>query len=210
LGLEDLYLKEGTVTDGAVGQLGIEAAAMDTMVLLLDVLDIAAKHGAPLVRVRDLTGNFDPNVAPAIEAKIDKLLAQGVIAERSIGGDRSIGIYREVERFEKERIESQCSPMCAAEVMLHDAALHAHPGWVWIKNEKEGFPPGRWERTDPKAPASDSALVEWFEINHPVEAKRITKQFTTGKFAAPKHRRATFWPWGWARVPGRGEGKGKR
>lgn len=54
--------------------------------------------------------------------------------------------------------------------MLYGAAIKAHPNWRRAEDVLGGQ---RWTCIDPSKPMSTAAMIEWFEINHSAEAKRI-------------------------------------
>jgi hypothetical protein len=74
---------------------------------------------------------------------------------------------------------ANCAPRARVEALLYQAALSAHPSWVQKEN---AWAPGfvDWECKDPNAPVTPAALIEWFEINHPGEAKRIAAAEAAG------------------------------
>jgi hypothetical protein len=142
-------------------------------------LNDAAMRGAPLVRALDIASKRLDEVS-LLSPLVDALILNGDLAEREIGGERYIGLSKEVAVFEKECDELLLSPRCAAEAKLLKAARKAHPDWRLRENNIGGW---SWRCDDPKAPQTKEGLIDWFEKNHPTEAKQITKHFTTGDYA---------------------------
>jgi hypothetical protein len=141
-------------------------------------LNNAAMRGAPLVRALDIVSKRIDEIR-VLSPLVDALVLSGELAEREIDGERYIGLSREVAIFETEHDELGASPRCAAETKLYRAALKAHPGWALKANNVGG---SSWQCEDPKAPQTREGLIDWFEKNHPVEAKQITKKYTTDNF----------------------------
>ena len=145
---------------------------------VLQALDISSQHGWPMMYVQDVMRVTLPHLheLPAFKSLIEQLLADGTLVVEPHESGRCIGLRTEVERFKKEALEMLVWSNRPVLVMLHQAARKKHPGW-----KREGT---TWKRVAKDVPATPEALIEWFEINHPAEAKKITRDYTTANFAS--------------------------
>jgi hypothetical protein len=145
---------------------------------LLQALDISAQHGWPMMRVHDVMRVTLRHLheLPEFKSLIEQLLADGTLVVEHHERDRCVGLRTEIERFKKEALEMLVWSNRPVLVMLQQAARKMHPGW-----KREGT---TWKPIAKDAPATPEALIEWFEINHPAEAKKITRDYTTGNLAS--------------------------
>jgi hypothetical protein len=143
---------------------------------VLQTLNTSAQHGWPMMHVHDVmrVTLHHLHELPAFDSLIDQLLADGTLIVEPHHSNRCVGLRTEVERFKKEALEMLVWSNRPVLVMLQHAARKMHPGWKCEGNT--------WKRVAKDAPATPEALIDWFEINYPAEAKKITRAYTTVNF----------------------------